>query len=450
MRGEPVARNGRATVERDGAEGAFPLPGGETARYRRLSELLDRPVRLENGATVGKLQDLVFRDDPKYAEITHLLVHRPFGRPSWKVPWASVTQLEARGITLRSDGTTPFPDFEPVAGELLLRDQVLDKRVLDRRGSALSVVYDLQLLEAERKLFVVAAEVGRSARRRRSALFRLGPGPSPDGSSSEDPIPWKFVQSIGPDVTSTRGDVRLTVPRENLGRVRPEDLADILEELSREQRISVFNTLSNESAARALEETDPRVQREILRDADVARIERIFSHLSPVALSEILSGLPRDESEELLGVLAPEPRQKVRDLMDQHDVPASTLALPSFLAFPGSLTVEEAFARFRKEAPQSRVTMYLYIVDEAQRLEGVVDINELLQAEPGRRLDEIMTRSLVTISPETDLTRIMELFGRYRFRALPVVGVGRRIVGVVREKDAYSLARGSEFSGRFT
>lgn len=418
------------------------------ARYFLLSELLDRNVMVGKESVIGKLQDLVFRDDPKYAEVTYLVVRRPFGRQPWLVPWAQVTGLEGKDVFVAESKDQPFSDFEPSEGQLLLRDQVLDKRILDTKGYALDVVYDIQLVFTKNKLFIVAADVSRSARRRRSVLFRIGPNASAGRGPSADRIPWKYVQSIGPELTSTRGDVHLTVPRETLSEIRPEDLADILEELSREQRLTIFNALSNESAAKALEETEPRVQREILRDADAVRVERIFAHLSPVAIAEILSALPREDTEDLLKVLTREVSTKVRDIMEKHEVPASTFALPHFLAFPGYLTVEDAFARFRAEAPKSDVTMYIYIVDPDARLEGVVDINELLQAKPSERLEEIMTKGLVTVSPEADLAGVLELFERYRFRALPVVDASRKVVGVVREKDAFALGRGAEFSGR--
>ncbi len=418
------------------------------ARYFLLTELLDRNVLVGKESVIGKLQDLAFRDDPKYAEVTHIVVRRPLGRQPWLVPWARVASIEGTGIFISEAKNQPFSDFEPSEGQLLLRDQVLDKRILDTKGYALDVVYDIQLIAAENKLFIVAADVSRSARRRRSVLFRIGPNTSTGGGQSEERIPWKYVQSIGPELTSTKGDVHLTVPRETLSEIRPEDLADILEDLSREQRLTVFNALSNESAAKALKETEPRVQREILHDADAVRVERIFAHLSPVAIAEILSALPGEDRGDLLNALTGEVSAKVRDIMEKHEVPASTFALPHFLAFPGYLTVESAFERFRTEAPKSDVTMYIYVVDADARLEGVVDINELLQAKPSVHLEEIMTKGLVTVAPGADLAGVLELFERYRFRALPVVDASRKVVGVVREKDAFALGRGADFSGR--
>jgi hypothetical protein len=87
-----------------------------------------------------------------------------------------------------------------------------------------------------------------------------------ENGQKEDFIPWKYVQPLGMDLTATKGDVKLTVARDRLKDVRPEYLADILEELSREDRIHVFNALDNKAAAYALGATESRVQRDSRRD----------------------------------------------------------------------------------------------------------------------------------------------------------------------------------------
>ena len=412
----------------------------EEAQYLRVSELVDRKVRTEAGTALGRLQDFVFVDDPKYAEVTHLLVRRPFGRPPMKVPWSQVVTMDPSETVVRDlPGTTQYESIEDPGEQLLLRDRILDKRILDTRGLGIDVVYDIQLLKAGSQLFVVAAVIGPDARRRRLGLWGKVAASVSNGSAPEERIPWKYVQPVGPDLTSTAGDVRLTVTREALGKIPPEDAADILEELSREERITLFNALDAEAAAHALEATEPRVQREIIADTDVARLGQIITHLSPVEIADIVSILPDEDARELRGMLKGEIASKVASIVEQHDVPALTIAIHTFLEFPGELTVEEAFARFRQEAPKCLVTMYIYVVDTDRHVRGVVDINELLQADPAKRLEEIMTQGLVVVSPQTMRTRVLEIFRKYRFRAIPVVDDSRQILGVIREKDAFVL-----------
>ncbi len=421
----------------------------EEAQYLRVSELVDRKVRTEAGVTLGRLQDFVFADDPKYAEVTHLLVRRPFGRPPLTVPWPQVVRLDPLESVVRDlPGTRQYESVEDPGELLLLRDRILDKRILDTRGLGIDVVYDIQLLKAGSRLFVVAALIGQEARRRRLGLWGRVASSVSENHSPEERIPWKYVQPVGPDLTSTAGDVRLTVTRDALGKIPPEDAADILEELNREERLTLFNALDSKAAAHALEATEPRVQREIIADTEAARLGQIIAHLSPVEIADIVSILPDENARELLGILKGEVAAKVREIVEVHDVPVLTLAVHTFLEFPGELPVEEAFARFRREAPKCLVTMYIYVVDADRHVRGVVDINELLQADPSERLDEIMTQGLVVVSPDTKWPRVLELFRKYRFRAIPVIDDARKILGVIREKDAFVLEDEEERSKR--
>lgn len=412
----------------------------EEDQYLRVSELVDRKVRTEAGTPLGRLQDFIFLDDPKYAEVTHLVVRRPFGRPPLRIPWSQVLRMDPLETVVRNlPGRTEYESIDDPGDLLLLRDRILDKRILDTRGLGIDVVYDIQLLKAGNQLFVVSAVTGQEARRRRLGLWgRLAASVS-EGQPGEDRIPWKYVQPVGPDLTSTAGDLRLTVTRDALSKIPPEDTADILEELSREERLTIFNALDARAAAHALEATEPRVRREIVADTEATRLGQILAHLSPVEIADIVSVLPEDDARDLLGMLKGEVATKVRLLVDEHEVPALTLAVRRFLEFPGELTVEDAFARFRAEAPKCLVTMYIYVVDGDRHLRGVVDINELLQADPARRLEEIMTQGLVVVSPSTMRTHVLELFRKYRFRAIPVVDHSRKILGVIREKDAFVL-----------
>jgi CBS domain-containing protein len=394
---------------------------------------MDRKVRTESGSTLGKLRDLCFVDDPKYAEVTSLLIGRPFGHLSLNVPWENVIEINESKIVVQDSPSGGYPEVKNPEDYLLLRAKVLDKRIIDLEGFDVDVVYDIRLLLTEKKLFIVAADVSRNA-----LMHRVGLGFIADHllghPSRDDLIPYRYVQPLGSDLSDTKGDVKLTITKNVLRDIHSEDVADILEELSREERIHIFNALDSKTAADALGATEPRVQREILSSVDPERVREIFSHLSPVEIAQIISVLPLENAQEFRITLRPEVAAKVHEIVTRHDVPASALAMRRFLAFPGDITVEEAFKKYRQEARNSAVTMYIYIVDAAQHLKGVLDINELLQADPEKKLEELMTRNVVSVSPTTMRGEVEALFRRYGFRAIPVLDDERKIVSVIREK----------------
>lgn len=412
------------------------LGENKNMRYILLSEIVKKKVQTKEGITLGKLKDLVIKDEGHYPEVTGLIVERSLGRPSWIVSWNHVVEVTPEKTIIDQPPEGNYLQFKHSEEQLLLGDKVLDKRILDIEGFEVEVVYDVRLLFVENKMFVVGADVDRHALMRRLGLGRIVKSLL-GNASKEDIIPWRYVQPLPADLTSTKGDVKLNITREGLKDIHPADLADILEELSHEERIHIFNALEGEVAADALEVTEPRVQREILASTSVDRAGEILGHLSPVQIADILSILPRHDSEALLKTLNGGVASKVHLLLSQHDVPASTLAMSCFLGFPGNLTVEEAFTRFRTEASHCDVTMYIYVVDEQQHLRGVIDINELLQADPKSRLREIMTKNVVTVSPRTMRGEIETVFRKYHFRAIPIVDKSRKIVGVIREKDVF-------------
>jgi len=412
------------------------LGENKTARYLFLTEIVNKKVRTQGGITIGKLKDVVIKEDPRYAEVTSLVVERSLGRPPLNVPWSNVINVTTEKTIVQDPPEGKYPEIKHSTDQLLLRDKILDKKILDTEGFDVEVVYDIQLLFVESKLFVVGADVGRHAFMRRLGFGRVAKSVLENGSK-EDIIPWRYVQPVPADLTGTKGDVKLTITREGLKDIHPEDLADILEELDHEERIHIFSTLDSEVAADALEATEPRVQREILASTSAERAAQIFAHLSPVQIADIIAILPRDDSEEFLKILKGDVASKVHQLLSQHDVPASTLAMRCFLGFPGDLTVEEAFTRYREEARGCDVTMYVYVVDNEQNLRGVIDINELLQADPRSKLEDIMTRNVTAVAPTTMRGDVEALFRKYRFRAIPIVDDSKRIVGVIREKDVF-------------
>ncbi len=406
------------------------------AKRLLLSDILDRKVRTHSGVKLGRLKDIMFNDDPKYAEVTGLLVGRSLGRLPLGIPWASVIDIGKQGTVVQDSPSGGYPEIKDSEDQLLLRDKVLDKKILDLKGFDINVVYDIRLLLVDKKLFIIAADVSQNALLRRLHLSMFAKYML-EKPSREDIIPYRYVQPLGADLTDTEGDVKLTITKEGLRDIHSEDIADILEELDQEDRIHIFRALDSKTAAEALGATEPRVQREILAAVNPERVREIFSHMSPVEIAEIISVLPLDDAAEFQKILKPETASKVHEIITQHDVPARILAVRRFLGFPGDITVEEAFKRFREEARNSIVTMYVYVIDSEQHLKGVIDINELLQANPENKLEAIMTRNVVSVAPTTMRGDLEGLFSRYRFRAIPVADENNTLVGVVREKDVF-------------
>jgi magnesium transporter len=409
---------------------AAPAVGG---RFYFLNDLVGTKVFLQ-GARIGRLADLVVVESGVLPAVTHIVVGRPFGNPTLYVPWEKVASVSSDEVVIAEGDVEKYLAGPPDTA-ILLNDYVKDKKVLDIANREVEIVYDIRLTLKNGKMYVSDVDLNRHRFARRIGLGSLIRN-KPEATRNPKLVSWAYVQPLE-NLSSFSGDIHLRVLREKLVELPPMDLADVLEVMDREQRVQFFHALDNQTAAQVLGETEPRVQREILASTSSERVEQIFAHLSPAEIAEIISILPRDGSREILAALKGDIAPKVHQILTEYDVPVATIAVHRLLLFPGDLTVEDAFKRFRLQAPLSDVTMYVYVVSADQELRGVVDINELLQADPKNRLEQIKSRSVVTVSPSTMRDEVEAAFRKYHFRAIPIVDRSRHVVGAVRERDAF-------------
>ncbi|HWR97284.1 MAG TPA: CBS domain-containing protein, partial [Candidatus Methanoperedens sp.] len=125
---------------------------------------------------------------------------------------------------------------------------------------------------------------------------------------------------------------------------------------------------------------------------------------------------------------------------------AGALMTTDFIALKTEYTVDQTIAVLRQEARDAESIYYLYVLDDAEHLVGVVTLRSLIIASPERRLGELMSTRVVSVTTGENKGAAAELFAKYRFRALPVVddaGVMKGIITVddVIEDMAPELAR---------
>ena len=403
-----------------------------------LTQLLGERVYL-HGRKLGRLGDVVAVDQGKLAEVTHFQVTRPFGEPSLLIPLQKVRSFSLREVVL--DIESPESYVRPLTSEeVLLRDYLLDKKVLDTDGREVEVVYDMRLLKTGDRIYVVDVDISRYGLLRRvglkslaNFLYRRG------GGAEKNLIPWSYIQPLPPHLGSLQGNVRLSILKETLSDIHPVDLADILEELDSSQRVIVLEGLDTEHASDTLEEVDPAVQRDIVFSLTKERVAQLISEMTPGQAADIVAVLPADEKRAILRLLEPTKVAKIDEILEEQDTTILNFTTPKFFKCPPDMTVEQARAKFRLAARSMDVVMYFYIVDKSDRLLGVIDIRDIFAAEDDAVLKDLMVENVIGLSPDGTMKQASAMFLRYGFRALPITSENDVILGVVPYRDVMNL-----------
>ncbi len=397
-----------------------------------LSEIVGRRIYLKSNS-IGKLKDLVIQENAgKIPEVTHLLVQRPYGDPHLLIPWENITLISNTEIVSDITNAEEYL-LNPLDSHIFLKDYILDKKILDMDGHEVEVVYDVKIVFQNEKLFVSEVDFNRFRILRRMGLKKLANYLARQKEDSS--ISWLYVQPLPETIGSFEGNVKLNVLKENINDIHPVDLADILEELEGNQRIAVFNELEPELASDTLEEVEPRVQRELIRSMEKEKAAGLINDMSPAQVAGILSVLPASEADEIIEYVDSESKQKVQQIIDQTDENILLYSTQQVIKRPANTLVKEVIDNFREVAGDMDVIMYVYVVDADNILQGVVDIRELIAAEPEQTLGDIMTDSLITLNPDDSLHDAVDMFFRYSFRAIPISDDQDHLLGVVSCHD---------------
>jgi magnesium transporter len=401
-----------------------------------LSEILGRRVFVKK-KPIGRLSDLAIVETGKLPEVTQLVVARSFGYPPLTVPWDRVRLISNQEIVLDIGEDMAQYERAPQEHLILLHDHILDKKILDMDDHEVEVVYDIKLAFQSDKLYAAEVDFSHYRALRRLGLRKLAKLLT--NRNREDRVSWLYVQPLPEQLGSFAGSIKLKVPKAGLSEIHPVDLADILEELEGGQRVALFNALDAEQASDTLEEVEPRVQRELIRAIEKERAALLINEMTAAQAADILAILPRDQAGAILKLLDRDKSSKVEHIIDKHDEQILLYASPEVIKLPATTPAAEVLGRYRELAIGKEVVNYVYVTDEAGKLKGVADIREMVAAEPGQKLGDIMTEHVISLPKDATLREAAMLFDRYNFRALPITDENDQLLGAVSSRDVRSL-----------
>jgi magnesium transporter len=404
-----------------------------------LTELLGLKVFDLKGRRIGVVKDaaLVPLIDP--VRIDRYLVG---GGWTWlTVRHDQVRSISLDGIHLRDENLTPYH-----ADEYMLRmaRDLLDQQVIDAQGRKVVRVNDLTFEVLHEKdgdvLWVLDVDIGL-----RSIFRRLMQGVLPprwirrlQGPIGPHSIRWEFCNILEPD---PQRRLRLNMSNRLLEEMHPADLADIVEELSHQDREAIFENIDSEVAADTLTEIEPGIQASILESLETDKAADIVEEMAPDEAADVLAGLESETSAEILDEMEHAPKKEVRELLEFDEDTAGGMMNTEYVALKNDATVADAMRALKDNEELLETLNTLFLIDSEERLTGVVPLARLFLHEGSTPLATLATDMLIDTPVDEQQDRVTELFDKYNLLALPVVDADRKLTGVITADDIISVLR---------
>ncbi|MEH2340047.1 magnesium transporter [Nostoc sp.] len=221
--------------------------------------------------------------------------------------------------------------------------------------------------------------------------------------------------------------------------VQPADIAEAIEGLPEAMHALAFRLLFKDEAIEVYEYLDYSVQEQLIDELKSQEVRDIVDQMSPDDRARLFDELSAKVVNRLLEQLSPAERQATAQLLGYEADTAGRIMTLELISLKENFTVSQALERIRNFANASEMIYYLYVTDAERRLTGIVSLRELVTSEPEQIIGEIMTRDVVFVHTDTDQEEVARLIQRYDFLAVPVVDREQRLVSIVTVDDVIDI-----------
>ena len=388
----------------------------EQVRERLVSVagLVGRPVALADGREVGRIVDVVVRRGTEQYPAVAGLVVRVGRRKAW-VHAEVLGSLESTGARMNS-ARLDVRDFEPRPDEVALVRDVLDHQLVDVDGIQVVRANDLYLARVVDTERLVGVEVGG-----RSLLRRLAPSWMRRAPVPERLIDWGAIRSF------ESGGVQLDRARGDLERLRPADVAHLLEELGRAQRQELLAALGDHLAADALEEMEEDERDQLLRETTPERTAAIVAAMEPDEAVETLREIPADQRSTVLRHLPAPVRERLAPLLDLDPDVAGGMMTSTLVRARASESVREVIGRLATLSDHRDDIDGVLVVDERGVLVDDISLFELLMADGDAPVESLVGEPWpVTVAIDASIDEVVDaVLGNRRSSVVVVDDEGR-------------------------
>jgi magnesium transporter len=214
----------------------------------------------------------------------------------------------------------------------------------------------------------------------------------------------------------------------------PGEATEVLEGAPVEEIVRFLETQPTRRGATVLERFSPQMAADCVLRLSNETVRRILPEMDPGDVGIVLSRLDEAEQEQRLALLDAPLAVELKELMTYPDDSAGRMMDTRVVTFRPQLSVKDALSRLRtsRRVPSQD----LVVVDEDNKLEGLVALVDAVRADPKRPLEQLVRRMPISVHAMTPREEVVDLLSRRNAMTLPVVDLEGRLLGVIRH-DAH-------------
>lgn len=392
-----------------------------------FSELDRKRVLTNDGIFIGHLDDIIFLLDSK-PKITKIVVDRNGVKT---IINADAVQKFNSVVRI----TKSYMQSELAENELYIKRNLLDKQVIDISGNKIVRANDviiheqINLSSHDYECYISGVDIGLVGLLRRlhieNSMTRIIHFFGFNLVSHF--LSWADIQPLD----LVRGSIRVRKEETKLQNMRPEDLADHLEQTNELNIKKFLRLLDKDFATEVISNLNINYQRDLFRTWNAEKAADIISKMDTDIAADILLSLSKRKQEEIIKLVEESKKASIQKLLSLTRTPISKrLSSEYFVAQPTS-TPRDIIQKLRKSTLDYSALDYIYVVNQKKQLIGACNLHELLMQQEDTPVYKFMSQNLIEAHLKTPLEMVVYKIVKYKLHALPIVDSNKELIGII-------------------
>lgn len=226
-----------------------------------------------------------------------------------------------------------------------------------------------------------------------------------------------------------------------LAKTHPADIAHLFRYLELKDQRILFNLIDDaEISADVLAELDHSVGAQLLEQLDNSTITEVLQEMSSDDAADIIGYMPDELADEILNIMHEESSNEIENLLQYDEESAGGIMSTEIFWLKEDVTAEDAIKALQHDK-EAEMVFYLYVVNEARQLVGVLSLRQLLTVPPTKKLAEIMTTDVLSVRTDMDQEEVARVVEKYNILAVPVVDEMNNLKGIITVDDIIDVIR---------
>ena len=231
--------------------------------------------------------------------------------------------------------------------------------------------------------------------------------------------------------------------RELLKDLYPADIAEIYQKLDLQEAIYLYMLMDGEQAADVLMELDEEDRHKLLKELPNELIaKRFVDNMETDDAVDLMRELDEDTQEEILSHIEDvEQAGDIVDLLKYDEDTAGGLMGTEMIVVNENWSMPKCIDEMRKQAEEVDEIHYVYVVDDDERLRGVLPLKKLITNPSVSKIKHVMKKDPIAVRDSDSIEEVTQTIEKYDLVAVPVIDSIGRLVGRITIDDVMDEVR---------